>query len=157
VLDFLPNDHPARPDIIATLNKVSEGIVRHQDPDTGLWWQVLDQGGREGNYLEATASSMFVYSMAKGVNRGYLSSKYVATALQGYEGIIAKFIREDPDGGISLTQCCSVAGLGYGRDGSYAYYLREPIVDNDLKGVGPFILAGIELQTLLGLPAEAGE
>jgi unsaturated rhamnogalacturonyl hydrolase len=152
VLDFLPADHPARPEIIAILQKIADGAVKHQDPESGLWWQVLDQGSREGNYLEATASSMFVYSMAKAVNNGYLSRDYVPSILKGYRGLIDHLIKIDDKGLVSLTQCCSVAGLGYGRDGSYEYYLREPVVDNDLKGVGPFILAGIELQKLLGLP-----
>jgi unsaturated rhamnogalacturonyl hydrolase len=146
-LDFIPADHPARPEIIATLKKVCDGIVKWQDPTTGLWWQVLDQGGREGNYLEATASAMFVYTMAKSVNRGYLSQDLLPAINKGYSGIVTRLIKREGDR-ITLTQCCSVAGLGYGRDGSYAYYLREPIVDNDLKGVGPFILAGIELQRL---------
>lgn len=152
VLDFLPENHSARPELIDILNTVAEGVVKHQDSETGLWWQVLDQGGREGNYLEATASSMFVYSLAKGINHGYLSSDYRASLEKAYTGIIDDLIRQDNDGSISLMQCCSVAGLGYGRDGSYAYYLSEPIIDNDPKGVGPFILAGIEMQQLQGLP-----
>jgi len=153
VLDFFPKDHPARPEIIATLKKLCDGVVKQQDPASGLWWQVVDQGGRQGNYLEATASSMFVYAMAKGVNHGYLSRDYVPAILKGYNGIVEKLIKTDAKGNVSLTRCCSVAGLGYGRDGSYEYYIKEPVVDNDLKGVGPFILAGIELQDLLGLPS----
>jgi unsaturated rhamnogalacturonyl hydrolase len=152
VLDFFPADHPARPEIIALLKRLCDGVVRHQDPASGLWYQVVDQGTRQGNYLEATASSMFVYAMAKAVNRGTLSRDYVPAALKGYKGIVERLVKTDEKGRISLTQCCSVAGLGYGRDGSYAYYLKEPVVENDLKGVGPFILAGIELQDLLGLP-----
>jgi unsaturated rhamnogalacturonyl hydrolase len=147
-LDFLPADHPARPEIIATFRKLCDGVVKYQDADSGLWHQVVDQGTRKGNYLEATASSMFVYAMAKGVNRGYLSRDYVPAILKGYTGIVEKLVKVDPKGQITLTQCCSVAGLGYGRDGSYEYYLKEPVVENDLKGVGPFILAGIELQDL---------
>ena len=146
-LDFFPPDHPARTEIIATLQKLCAGVVKYQDPTSGLWYQVVDQGGRKGNYLEATVSCMFVYTMAKGVNRGYLSRDYVPAILKGYAGIVDNLIRIDGDK-ITLTQCCSVAGLGYGRDGSYEYYLKEPIVDNDLKGVGPFILAGIELQRI---------
>lgn len=153
VLDHLPKDHPGRAQLIALVKKTSAGIVKHQDPASGLWWQVMDRGGDAGNYLEATASAMFVYSMAKAVNHGYLSRDYVPAILKGYEGIITRLIKADGSGKISLTRCCSVAGLGYGRDGSYEYYLREPVVDNDLKGVGPFILAGIELQNLLDLPA----
>ena len=155
VLDFLPPGHPGRGEIIALLKKTSDGIVKHQDAASGLWWQVLDQGGREGNYLEATASAMFVYAMAKAVNNGNLPRDYVSAILKGYDGIITKLIKTDAAGQVSLTKCCSVAGLGYGRDGSYAYYLREPVIDNDLKGVGPFILAGIEVQKLLGLPMTA--
>jgi unsaturated rhamnogalacturonyl hydrolase len=150
VLDYFPADHPARPEIIATLQKLCDGIVKYQEVESGLWYQVVDQGGRQGNYLEATASCMFVYTLAKGVNRGYLSRDYLPVIINGYTGITTKLIRRDGDK-ITLTHCCSVAGLGYGRDGSYNYYLREPVVDNDLKGVGPFILAGIELQRLQAL------
>jgi unsaturated rhamnogalacturonyl hydrolase len=85
------------------------------------------------------------------VNHHYLSRDYVPAILKGYQGIVKKLIKEDEKGGVTLTQCCSVAGLGYGRDGSYEYYLKEPVVENDLKGVGPFILAGIELQNMPGL------
>jgi unsaturated rhamnogalacturonyl hydrolase len=152
VLDCFPRNHPARPEIIATLQKLCAGVVKYQDPQSGLWCQVVDQGGRLDNYFEATASAMFVYTLAKGVNQGYLPRDYVPAALKGYRGIVEKLIRVDATNQVSLTQCCQVAGLGYGRDGSYAYYLKEPVVENDLKGVGPFILAGIELQRLLGLP-----
>lgn len=154
-LDFLPKSHPGRAEIIAIIRRTAEGIVRWQDPETGVWWQVLDQGTRKGNYRESTCSAMFVYFMAKAVNRGYLPRTYIPAILKGYQGILDEFIRTDGGGLISLTRCCSVAGLGFGRDGSYEYYLREPVVDNDLKGVGPFILAGIELQKLLGLPMMA--
>jgi unsaturated rhamnogalacturonyl hydrolase len=149
VLDFFPKDHPARHEIIGTFNKLCHGVLKHQDPASGVWWQVVDQGARPGNYLEASASSMFVYVMAKGVNHGYLSHDYVPAIVKGYKGIIDKFIKTDAKGNVSLMQCCSVAGLGFGRDGSFAYYIKEPIVDNDLKGVGPFILAGLEVQQLL--------
>jgi unsaturated rhamnogalacturonyl hydrolase len=154
VLDYFPTNHPARPQIIATFQKACAGIVKWQDPQTGLWWQVMDQGGRKGNYLEATASSMFVYALAKGVNRGYLPRADAAAAEKGYDGIVKNLIKDDGGGKWSLTQCCSVAGLGVAsaagrsRDGSFDYYVSEPVVKNDLKGVGPFILAGIELQQL---------
>jgi unsaturated rhamnogalacturonyl hydrolase len=158
VLDFIPTNHPSRAEIIGTLKQVSDGIVKHQDPESGLWWQVLDQGVREGNYLEATAASMFTYTLAKAINRGYLPrERYLQPLLKGYSGLINRLVKAEGDGKISLTQCCSVAGLGFGRDGSYAYYLREPVINNDLKGVGPLILAGIEMQQLLGLPMSARE
>jgi unsaturated rhamnogalacturonyl hydrolase len=155
VLDFLPDNHPGRAELISLIKKTADGVVKWQDAETGVWWQVLDQGSRKGNYREATCSAMFVYSMAKAVNRGYLSRDYVPAILKGYEGIIKHFIKTDGAGLVSLTSCCSVAGLSADRDGSYEYYLREPVIDNDLKGVGPFILAGIEMQKLLKLPLTA--
>jgi unsaturated rhamnogalacturonyl hydrolase len=154
VLDFIPTNHPARGEIIATLQKLSVGVVKFQDAKTGLWWQVLDAGDRQGNYLEATASAMFVYALAKGVNHGYLARDLVPAIERGYAGIIQNLIKADGVNSWSLTQCCSVAGLGFAnaagraRDGSFDYYIAEPIVSNDLKGVGPFILAGIEVQKL---------
>jgi unsaturated rhamnogalacturonyl hydrolase len=152
-LDYFPVDHPARPEIIATLQKVCAGIVKYQDSASGLWYQVTDQGDRKGNYLEATSSSMFVYSLAKGINHGYLSRDNLPVVVKGFRGIIEKLLRVDGKGRVTLTQCCSVAGLGYGREGTFEYYVGEPVIDNDLKGVGPLILAGIELQKLLGLSA----
>jgi unsaturated rhamnogalacturonyl hydrolase len=154
VLGYFPTNHPARPQIIATLQKLSVGVLKYQDAKTGLWWQVMDQGGRKGNYREATASAMFVYALAKGVNHGYLAQDCVPAIEKGYAGIINNLIKPDGEKSWSLTQCCAVAGLGGSpsngkmRDGSFSYYVGEPIVNNDLKGVGPFILAGIELQQL---------
>ncbi len=155
VLDHLPADHPGRESVIAVLHRLADGVVRHQDPKTGLWWQVVDQGGREGNYLESSASSMFVYAMAKGIRHGYLSrEKFLQPTTNGYRGLVSDRIRTDEHGAVHLTHVCEVAGLGFTtakgrpRDGSYAYYICEPVIENDLKGVGPFILAGIEMQRL---------
>jgi len=160
VLDYLPAHHPARPQIIAILQKTARGLVRWQDAPTGLWWQVLDQGSRPGNYREASASAMFVYALAKGINHGYLSRDFLPAAEKGYAGIIQNLIRPDGKDRWSLTHCCSVAGLGGApgggkmRDGSFNYYIGEPVVTNDLKGVGPFILAGIEMEALEGRPRQ---
>ncbi|MDH7599829.1 MAG: glycoside hydrolase family 88 protein [Sedimentisphaerales bacterium] len=156
VLDFIPTDHPGRPKTLEVLEKVCQGIARYQDPASGLWYQVLDQGGRQGNYLEASVSSMFVYTLAKAMNNGYIDRGYESVATKGFEGLVTRLVKVDPNGLVALTQCCAVAGLGYGRDGSYQYYLSEPIVDNDRKAVGPFILAGLQLQQLYGLPIELG-
>jgi unsaturated rhamnogalacturonyl hydrolase len=150
VLDFIPLDHPRRGEIIAILNQVAAGIKKHQDEKTGLWYQVMDQDGREGNYLEATASSMFTCSLLKAVRKGYIAKKYRKVAIKGYQGILKHLIRENEDGTISLTRCCAVAGLGGNpyRDGSYEYYIHETVRDNDPKGVGPFIMAGLEMNLI---------
>jgi len=147
VLDFLPENHPGREKLIEILQQVAAGIAKYQDSATGLWYQVLDQGDREGNYLEASASCMFVYALAKASRLNYISNTYKAIAQKGYQGILDHFIKENGDGTISLTDICAVAGLGGDpyRDGSYSYYVGEPRRDNDPKGVGPFILASIEM------------
>lgn len=146
VLDYLPKNHAGRPKLIHYLNQYAEAIVKVQD-QTGTWYQVLDQGNRQGNYLEATGTAMFVYTLAKGTNKGYIPKKYKNNAIKGYQGILDQFIQVDENGIVNLTKCCSVAGLGgkpY-RDGSYDYYINEPIRANDPKGTGPFILASLEL------------
>ena len=150
VLDYLPEDHPRRAEIVTILNKVAKGIKKYQDKKSGLWYQLLDQGSREGNYLEATASSMFANALLKGVRKGYLPLKYRKTGIKGYQGILKNLIREENDGTISLTRCCAVAGLGGNpyRDGSYEYYIGEPVRDNDPKGVGPFLFASLEIYYL---------
>lgn len=152
VLEKMPADHPKRPEMLKLLQSVADGIVKYQDPKTGVWYQVMDEPGKQGNYLEATASSMFVYNLLRAVRLGLLDQKYLAPAKKGYEGIVETFIKENPDGTISLTNCCAVAGLGPDknpkRDGSYKYYLSEPIRDNDAKGVGPFILGSLEYDKL---------
>lgn len=146
VLDFLPENHPGREKIIIYLNKYAEAITAVQD-DTGLWWQVLDQGNRDGNYLEATGTSMFTYTLAKGVRKGYLEKKYLAVAEKGYQGLLDNLISVEDNGVVNLNKCCGVAGLGGNpyRDGSFEYYVNEVIRSNDPKGTGPFIMASLEL------------
>lgn len=152
VLDYLPANHKDRAEIIRTLQDASDAIARVQDPVTGLWWQVLDQPNRNGNYLESSASSMFVYALAKAARLGYIDSRYKSVATRGFEGLINNLVKTAPDGMPSLTNVCQVAGLGGGlrkdgsyRDGSFAYYISEPVVADDYKGVGPFIMAALEL------------
>ncbi len=150
VLDFLPADHPERQSIIAILRRLASAILKVQDTKTGLWYQVLDQGERQGNYLESSASSMFVYALTKGVRNGYLEPSFLKAATNGYDGIIRHFIGTDTDGLTDIHQGCAVAGLGGDpyRDGSYEYYVHEKIRTNDPKAVGPFIMAGIEFEKL---------
>lgn len=146
VLDFLPKNYPGREKIIGYLNQYAEAITKVQD-ESGLWWQVIDQANREGNYLEATGTSMFVYTFAKGVNKGYLPAKYLEIANKGYDALINDLIKVEENGVVNLTKCCAVAGLGGNpyRDGTYEYYINEKIRANDPKGTGPFILASLEL------------
>ncbi len=151
VLDYLPAGHSGRDSLVQILNRLAPAIAGAQDPATGLWWQVLDQGGREGNYLESSASAMFVYTLAKGVRLGCLDPAWMGAAEKGFKGMIDHFIKHNPDGTISLTDVCVTAGLGYGRDGSYDYYVHQTEArDDDGKGLGPFILAGVEMELRRG-------
>lgn len=144
-LDYFPPSHPQRKELVRILGQLSTALRNFQDGETGLWYQVMDQGTRKGNYLEGSASSMFVYALAKGVRKGYLDKSFLAVAQKGYEGIISKLIAVKENGEIDLLQVCEVAGLSADRDGSFEYYVNEKIRVNDPKGTGPFILASLEL------------
>ncbi len=148
VLDFFPENHPGREDLIKYINHMAVAIVDYQDEKSGVWYQVLDQPDREGNYLESSASSMFVYFLVKGVRKGYLDQKYFDPALKGYEGIIKEFIKVHDDGEVEITNVCGGAGLGGNpyRDGSFEYYIEEEVRSNDPKAVGPFINLCLELE-----------
>lgn len=171
LLDVMPENYARRSELITLLQKDLDAIIKWQDAETGLWYQVMDEPGKEGNYLESTCSSMFAYVLMKAHRKGYLGEKYRDSGMKAYNGIIKHFIKVHPDNTISLTQCCEVAGLGPGispqveaalikinpknkakenlrRDGSYEYYLSEPIRDNDAKGVGPFIWASLEMERI---------
>lgn len=169
LLDALPVDYDRREEVVDLLRKDLDAVIKWQDTGTGVWYQVMDSPEREGNYLESTCSAMFAYSLLKAYNRGYVGEKYLNAGKKAYEGILTQFIKVHPNKTISLTNCCSVAGLGPGisdkvqaavdkygmsikentrRDGSYSYYLSEPIRDNDAKGVGPFIWASLEYEYL---------
>jgi unsaturated rhamnogalacturonyl hydrolase len=150
-LDALPESHPGRVEMLAILGRLAEAVVKVQDPETSVWWQVLDQAGRKGNYRESSASAMFVYALARGARHRYLEARYLDAARRGYEGLLKQFIEVDREGVVSITRACAVAGLGGDpyRDGSYDYYVGERIRTNDPKAVGPFILASLEIEAAL--------
>lgn len=146
-LDFIPIEHPRRNEVLEIVKKMAEGMLRYQDEKSGLWYQVVDKADKDGNYAEASVSSMMMYFYAKSSNKGYLPKKYKKAAIKAFKGLKKELIVNNEDGTISLTKCCAVAGLGgepY-RDGSYEYYINEKIRDNDGKATGPFIMGCIEL------------
>ena len=149
VLDYFPEHHPRRGELLAILQRLATSVEKYQDRKSGLWYQVLDKAKAKGNYLEASASCMFVYALAKAVRHGYLPASYLSVARKGYQGITTRFIETGPGGGVNLKGTVSVAGLGGNpyRDGSYEYYLSEKVVTNDPKGVGAFLLASVEMET----------
>jgi unsaturated rhamnogalacturonyl hydrolase len=154
VLDFIPNERAAeRETLIAIANSLIAPLLAVQDAESGLWYQVLDQGKRGKNYLESSASSMYVYFLFKALRKGYVKSGAISeiknAALKGYNGLMERMITADAGGEMHLNGICSVAGLGGNpyRDGSFAYYVGEPVCADDFKGVGAFIFAALERES----------
>ena len=148
VLDYFPANHPKRAELLAILNRTAAAALKYQDAKSGVWYDILDKQTAKGNYLEASASSMFVYGFAKGVRMGYLPQTYFAAAKKGYEGLQKEFIVAAGQNRVNLNGTVSVSGLGgkpY-RNGSYEYYISEKVITNDPKGVGAFLLAAHEME-----------
>jgi unsaturated rhamnogalacturonyl hydrolase len=145
-LDYFPKDHPKQKELVGYLNNIAASLVKFQDP-SGMWYQVTDMGTKKDNYLESTGTAMFAYAFAKGVNKGYLPAKYKKAANKAFDGLTKQLTKVGPDGTLTITQACAVAGLGGNpyRSGSYDYYVHEKKKDNDPKVTGPFILAALEL------------
>lgn len=143
-LDYFPASHPGHKMLEQILARYAAAVKKVQDPASGCWWDILDKPTEKGNYLEASASCMFVYALAKGVGKGYLPVSYRETAVKGWAGIQKKFFSSQS----TLEGTVSVSGLGGNpyRDGSYAYYMSEKVIPNDPKGVGAFLLAAGEME-----------
>ena len=147
VLDYFPKDNPQREKLISILREESKALLRYKDKKTNLWYLILDKPGKNGNYLEASSSAMFMYVFAKGAKKGYLSKKYYSVAKEIFTGFTRNLIKENNDGIPTIINTISGAGLGgkpY-RDGSFQYYANEPKRVNDFKAIAPFILASLEL------------
>jgi unsaturated rhamnogalacturonyl hydrolase len=152
VLDFLPTEHSNRPALLDILSRLSAALIRFQDPATGLWYQLVNLAERPGNYRESSVSAMLAYGFAKAVRQGWLAPEYLSSARRAYRGLLENMIRVDARGALTLEGICSVAGLGGDpyRNGSFEYYVNEPVAANDFKGVGPFILAALEMEKETG-------
>lgn len=146
------DDENARNDLIKIFVEAIEGIAQYADPETGMYWQVVDRAGDKGNYLETSGSSMIAYAMMKGARLGVLDKKYAEMGRKTFDGICKKYLKITENGELDLGGICLVAGLGPEdnprRDGTYEYYVSEPIVDNDAKGVAPFVLSYMEVKRM---------
>lgn len=151
VLDEIPKNHAGRKTLIGIYQRTILSILQYQDAKTGVWWQITDKANQPGNYLESSASAMFVYSIAKGIRLNYLPTSYIGALQRGMEGLVQHFIQVDSLGAVHYNQAVSGAGLGGNpyRDGSYTYYINEPKRNDDLKAIGPFIQACIESDAVL--------
>ena len=147
-------DDPAALDgLRPVFTELMAGIAPYAEADTGMYYQVVDQGAREGNYLETSGSSMIAYAMLKGARLGVLSQEYAILGKKTFDGILRRYFKAE-GADVELGGICLVAGLGPAdnprRDGSYEYYISEPIVKNDAKGVAPLVMCYTEI---IRLPA----
>lgn len=133
----------------AELNRIYKELIDsmlpYQDEESGMWYQVVNRGGIMPNYLETSGSAIFAYAIMKSVRLGFLEDSYFTYGQRAFDGICGKYLSEK-DGELQLDGICLVAGLGNTemREGTFDYYMREPIVKNEAKGVAPLILAYIE-------------
>lgn len=145
-------DEETRAEIGAIFVRLMADLLPYRNQETGMYWQVVDQPGREGNYLETSGSAMIAYAMLKGARLGVLEECYAQYGKETFDGICEKYLDVNEDGELNLGGICLVAGLGPAdntrRDGSYEYYISEPIVENDAKGVAPFVLCYTEILQL---------
>ncbi|PKO12248.1 MAG: glycosyl hydrolase family 88 [Chloroflexi bacterium HGW-Chloroflexi-10] len=152
ILDILALEHPDRSKLIQILQRLSNALLNYQHRPTGMWYQIVNMGEQQGNYLESSITAMLVYSFTRGVRKGYLPPEFLTAARRAYRGILENRITMDSQGFLTLEGTCGTAGLGgipY-RNGSFEYYVQEKIIPNDFKGVGPFILAALEMDIANG-------
>ena len=142
------DDEDTKAQLSRIFSDLIQSISNFRD-ESGLYWQVVDQPGREGNYLETSGSSMIAYAMLKGARLGVIDSHYATLGKETFDGICERYLKVSDQGELNLGGICLVAGLGpennTRRDGSYEYYISEPIVENDAKGVAPFVLCYTEI------------
>ncbi len=150
-IDYI-DDEGAKAELVKIFAETIDGISQYADAETGMYYQVVDQGGREGNYLETSGSSMIAYAMMKGARLGVIDKKYAEMGRKTFDGICKKYLSISEDGDLNLGGICLVAGLGpednKRRDGTFEYYISEPVVENDAKGVAPFVLCYTEVKRM---------
>lgn len=150
-IDYI-DDENAKAELVKIFAETIDGISQYADAETGMYYQVVDQGGREGNYLETSGSSMIAYAMMKGARLGVIDKKYAEMGRKTFDGICKKYLSISEDGDLNLGGICLVAGLGpednKRRDGTFEYYISEPVVENDAKGVAPFVLCYTEVKRM---------
>lgn len=150
VIDYMPENHAGRAALSEILNKCLTALLKVQDPKAHVWYQILNMPEHKQNYLEASASCMITASLFKAIRIGVLDQSNLEAVKNAYQGLLDEFILETREGLINLNKICYVAGLGGQdrRDGSFAYYMSEPIISNEPKGLGPFLFASIEFEQL---------
>jgi len=139
ILELLPENHPDRQKLISIERDLLQKLAERQDNESGMWYQVLGKEKEDGNWIETSCSCLFVYAMAKAVRMGILDKKYLENAQKGFEGVLSHSITEN-DGKIGIHGVCIGTGVS-----DYTYYINRPTTENDLHGMGAFVLMCAEL------------
>ena len=143
-----PGHEEFREEMTGIARELAQAMEAYVDSSTGMLWQVPDQPGREGNYPETSGSAMAAYFFLKGARLGILDERYGNVGAGIFQSICDTYLTER-DGKLNLGGICLVAGLGpennRRRDGTYEYYISEPVVENDAKGLAPFLMCYTEL------------
>nr|WP_311198887.1 glycoside hydrolase family 88 protein [Paenibacillus sp. YPD9-1] len=142
-LDELPEGYPGRGELAASLGDFVRALARYQDEASGLWYQVVDKGHLPDNWLETSCTSLFVYTIAKAVKHGAVEAAYMDSARRGYEGLV-RTLEFDEQGRVILPMICIGTSAG-----DYENYVTRPTSQNDLHGVGAFVMACMEMQDAL--------
>ena len=147
-LPYVPKDDPHHAVLLALLHRTCAAVAKAQDPQSSLWYQILGKPGEKGNYIESSSVLMFTYAFAKGARLGYLPASYEAAAARAWKAVQSRFVRTTASGQVEITGTVTHVALGATPkdDGSFDYYLRAPVVNDDPKGVGAFLLAGSEME-----------
>ena len=132
--------------LIGLLENLADALLPFQD-ESGMFYQVPDKKDAEGNYLETSGTALIAYAILKAVRLGFIAPRYADMAVKAFDGICENYLSKNEDGTLKLGGICLVAGLGgkQHRDGSLEYYFSEPVVENEAKGVAPFLLAYTEM------------
>lgn len=142
LLELLGDKKRGQEELIESLQSFIPAIVAHQDEKSGLWYQIVDKGDRPDNWLESSCSSLFLYFIAKAVKHGYVDESYRAIVDKGFKGLVEKMVEED-ESTLTLSGICIGTSAG-----TYDYYVGRPTSENDLHGMGAFILASMAVYDL---------
>ncbi len=143
ILDFLPEGHQAREEVSGALRDLSKSLISYQHPDNHLWYQVVDKAGDPKNWIETSCSALFIYTIARAVKSGVLDESYKEFAIKGYRALV-KRMKFDENGLFIMPEICIGTGVG-----DYTHYVERPVIENDLHGVGSFVLCSLEMQDIL--------
>ena len=143
ILDYLPENHPRRCEFISAALDIINALLRFQDEQSGIWFQVVDKGDRKENWLETSCSCLYVYAIAKAIKKGLLHSSYFKHIQRAYEGILKYINYEGED--LVVSNICIGTCLG-----DYQFYIDRPVIQNDLHGMGAFLLMCTEYHEVRG-------